>query len=84
MTSSLASPIARPRLEPVTAALPRAPTGRRGTSSASRQSPRAGSRIRARDAFAIEVEAGQSLAAFNYPNAYAAFRRVSRTEGLVP
>jgi hypothetical protein len=36
------------------------------------------------DAFEIEVEAGESLAAFHHPYAYAAFRRVSRTERRVP
>jgi hypothetical protein len=36
------------------------------------------------DAFEIEVEAVESLAAFHHPYAYAAFRRVSHTERLVP
>jgi hypothetical protein len=36
------------------------------------------------DAFEIQVEAGESLAAFHHPYAYAAFRRVSRTQRLVP
>jgi hypothetical protein len=36
------------------------------------------------DAFEIEVEAGESLAAFHHPYAYAAFRRVSRTDRLIP
>jgi hypothetical protein len=35
-------------------------------------------------AFEIEVEAGEGLAAFHHPYAYAAFRRASRTKRLVP
>jgi hypothetical protein len=37
-----------------------------------------------REAFEIEIEAGESLAAFHHPYAYAASRRASRTERLVP
>jgi hypothetical protein len=36
------------------------------------------------DAFDIEVEVGEGLAAFHHPYAHAAFRRVSRTKRLVP